>query len=293
MCGVPTRYIQVLHALNISVVSAFSVAIDCYYTLSLNHHISLLTMRCRRGCVKRQSIMSKRKFQDELARHVEKPFLLHLVLEFEIEKKKQKLPPSPVVGRRPFLNMRLSWDVSPEIVVRTMLDCGANVLVVSQALVEVYKIPVVLSSHACGIATFDGQLSKSNAWRAYTQSCTQRVGAHLTRETFEIAPLQDDHDILLPCWWIITHPTQYVLTGKESDLKFDSPKCKNCTAKAVSEFTVEYEDSVAYFGSAQECIGVLGTLRFDENLGGQINVEVEPLKDVPWQYRDYQSVFHG
>ena len=50
---------------------------------------------------------------------------------------------------------------------------------------------------------------------------------------------------------------------------------------------------MANFGSDQECIGVLGTLRFDENLGGQINVEVEPLKDVPWQYWDYQSVFNG
>ena len=38
---------------------------------------------------------------------------------------------------------------------------------------------------------------------------------------------------------------------------------------------------------------MLGTLRFDEKLGGQINVEVEPLKDVPWQYGDYQSVFNG
>ena len=112
-------------------------------------------------------------------------------------------------------------------------------------------------------------------------------------ETFQIAPLQDAHDILLPWWWIITHPTQYLHTGKESGLTFDSPKCKNCTGKAVSEFTVEYDKSVAYFGSDQECIGVLGTQHFDENLGGQINVEVEPLKDVPWQYWDYQSVFNG
>ena len=50
---------------------------------------------------------------------------------------------------------------------------------------------------------------------------------------------------------------------------------------------------MAYFGSDQECISVLGTLHFDENLGGKINVEVEPLKDVPWQYREYQSVFNG
>ena len=34
-------------------------------------------------------------------------------------------------------------------------------------------------------------------------------------------------------------------------------------------------------------------LCFDENVGGQINVEVELLKNVTWQYRDYQSVFNG
>ena len=133
MCGVPTRYIQVLHALNISVVSAYSITIYCYYTQSpsLNHYISLLTTRCRRGCVEMQSIMSKCKFQEELARHVEEPFLPHLVPELEMKKKKQNLPPPPVVGRRPFLDMKLSWDGSPEIVVRTMLDCGANLPVVS------------------------------------------------------------------------------------------------------------------------------------------------------------------
>ena len=132
MCGVSPRYIQVLHALNISVVSAYSIAIYCYYTQSLNHYISLLTTRCGRGCVERQSIMSKRKFQEELARHVEEPFLPHLVPELEIKKKKQKLPPPPVIGRRPFLDMKLSWDGSAEFVVRTILDCGANVPVVSQ-----------------------------------------------------------------------------------------------------------------------------------------------------------------
>ena len=163
MCGVPTRYIQVLHALNISVVSAYSIATYCYYTQSPIHYISLLTTRCRRGCVERQSIMSKRKFQEELACHVKEPFLPHLVPELEMKKKKQKPPPPPVVGRCPFLNMKLSWDGSPEIIFRTMLDCGANIPVVLQALVEIYKIPGVLRSHACGITMFDGQLSKSNA----------------------------------------------------------------------------------------------------------------------------------
>ena len=42
------------------------------------------------------------------------------------------------------------------------------------------------------------------------------------------------------------HSTQYVLPGKESDLKFDSPVCKNSTAKAVYEFMAEYDESVSY-----------------------------------------------
>ena len=107
--------------------------------------------------------MSKRMFPEELASHVEKPFLPHLVPELEMKKKKEKFPPPPIVGRRPFLDMRLSWDGFQDIIVWTMLDCGTNVPVMSQALVEVYKIPGVLRSNACGITIFEGQLSKSNA----------------------------------------------------------------------------------------------------------------------------------
>ena len=62
---------KLLHMLNISVVSTYSIAIYCNYTQSLNHYTSLLTTQCRRGCVERQSIMTKRKFQEELASHME------------------------------------------------------------------------------------------------------------------------------------------------------------------------------------------------------------------------------
>ena len=122
-----------------------------------------------------------------------------------------------------------------------MLDCGANVPAISQAVVEMHRVPGVLRRQACGFSAFDGGESDS-AGRAYTLPCTLRIGDHYTKETFEISPLQDDHDIL-PLWrWILRRPTKYVTTGAQSDFVFDDPKCVNCTAEAVSEFTVEYDD---------------------------------------------------
>ena len=235
--------------------------------------------------------MGKRKFEQELEVRVGEPFIPHLVPESQLAKK-QKLPPPPKVGSRPIMNMKLSWDDSPEIVVRVMLDCGANVPVIAQEVVEKHKIPGVLRQQACGFSGFDGGES-SAAGRAYTLACTLRIGGHYTKENCEISPLQDDHDILLPWWWILRHPTKFVTSGVQSDLKFDDPKCVNCTAKAVEEFTIEYDESVACFGNEQKWVGVLGSLRFDDDLHVELDVPEDQLKDIPWQYRDYQSVYNG
>ena len=70
-------------------------------------------------------------------------------------------------------------------------------------------------------------------------------------------------------------------------MKFDSPKCKNCTAKAANEFNIEYDESVAYVGNEYEQVGVHGTERFDEELQGQIEVQGEAGKDIPCQYREF------
>ena len=76
-------------------------------------------------------------------------------------------------------------------------------------------------------------------------------------------------------------------------MKFDSPKCKNCTAEAANEFTIKYDELVAYVGNEYEQVGVHGTVRFDKELHGQIEVQGEAVKDILWQYREFQSVYDG
>ena len=134
--------------------------------------------------------MSKRKFQDELdaasapilpylipekPRKNGKPlgtsFLPHLVPEEHLMKT-DKLPPPPIIGRLPLINMKHSWDGSQEFSVRPMLDCGANLPIILQSFVAMHKVPGVLRSHAHGLTIADGSMSATNAGRAYTHACT-------------------------------------------------------------------------------------------------------------------------
>ena len=177
--------------------------------------------------------MVKRKFEQELNSALACDSLAHGVSEKTL-RKKQKLPIPPKIGARPIINMKLSWGDNPEINVRVMLDPGANVPVLSQSLVGEHKVPVVLRERAEIIAGYDGAEGKG-ARSAYTFACTLSLADHYTKESFEVSPLQDDHDILLPWWWTVQHPIRYLYSGAQSDIVFDSPKCVNCTKSAMTE----------------------------------------------------------
>ena len=66
-------------------------SLNVYYYKSLIH-IVYLTTRCRRSCVKRQFIMSKRKFQDELDAALA-PVLPYLIPEKPRKRENPQGPP--------------------------------------------------------------------------------------------------------------------------------------------------------------------------------------------------------
>ena len=70
---------------------------------------------------------------------------------------------------------------------------------------------------------------------------------------------------------------------------FDSPKCVNCTKSAMTEFSIDCDESVAYFGKEQKWVGVIRSLRIDE----EVNVTLHIPREIPWQYRVYKSVYNG
>ena len=184
--------------------------------------------------------------------------------------------------------MKLSWGDNPEINVRVMLDPGANIPVLSQSLVGEHKVPVVLRERAEIIGGYNGTEGIGTG-STYTFACTLSLADHYTKEIFEVSLQQDDHDILMPWWWTLQHPIRYLYSGAELDIVFDSPKCVNCTKSAMTEFSIDYDESVAYFGKQPNWVGVLGSLRIDE----EENVILEIPREIPCQYRDYKPVYNG
>ena len=179
-CGARYKTINITWASKVH-CPLFTLSKSNYYSLS---HIVYLTMSCRQSCVKRQFIMSKRKFHTEMGTALapvlpyltpEKPkkkrkptgtsFLPHLVPEEHLMKT-NKLPPPPVVGKLPYIDMKLSWNGSPEFCVRAMWHYGANVQIISQSFVDMHKVPGVLHNHRCDLTMCDGSESNTNAGRA-------------------------------------------------------------------------------------------------------------------------------
>ena len=57
----------------------------------------------------------------------------------------------------------------------------------------------------------------------------------------------------------------------------------------MTEFSIEYDDTVAYFDKEQKWVGAIGTLRMND----EEEMDIQMSREIPWQYRDYRSVYNG
>ena len=88
---------------------------------------------------------------------------------------------------------------------------------------------------------------------------------------------------------MVPHLIRYLYSGAHKDIVFDSPKGVNCTKSGMTEFSINCNESVVYFGTQQKCVGVIGSLHIDV----EESVTLEIPREISWQGRDYKSVYNG
>src|SRR6266576_3596405 len=107
-------------------------------------------------------------------------------------------PPLPKAGRVPIVEMILHWD-NNQAVIRTLLDTGSTIPLLSTTWAELLPVPVAGRSEAQRVNDFAGE-AVDGAGKYYTFPMTLQCRKHYSIESFEIAPLAGEYDAILMYW---------------------------------------------------------------------------------------------
>ncbi len=203
--------------------------------------------------------------------------------------KKQRLfvPPPPIVGDRPIYKMRLFWDGVQELPVTVLLDCGSQVPILSDRFVMRYHVPKVERDVPIQIRDVADRIVVGSG-EAFTYPLRLSYGEHLSEDTYEIGPMEEEVDLILPFWWMAKHPCPGFLEG---NLSFSHPKCANCTEEGLRKsITFEMDDRLIEEREYWDEVMVCGTIVVPGPNGG----EMKPILEVlPKRYHKYIKVFDG
>ena len=156
-------------------------------------------------------------------------------------------PKPPEAGRLPILEMFIRWgpgDAQKEYTVRVLLDSGASVPLLDKSWAEASGVPLVARQTPKPIEDFAGN-EVAGAGQHYTARLELQYKRHYVLEAFEIAPLGNEFDALLPAWWIERHQPSSMAVSRIHELRFDSETClKECTKDSCREFPLEWDEDV-------------------------------------------------
>jgi hypothetical protein len=123
----------------------------------------------------------------------------------------------------------------------------------------------------------------------YTFPVTLQYESHCTKEIFEIGPMEDLSDIILPYWWIVKDGALSEVTEENDTLQYTLKHShQHCTNAVVYSFSIEYDDSILKFGTDPRWIDVIGSI----HVNTVHEIEIDWVEYIPWQYRDFQMLYN-
>ena len=121
-----------------------------------------------------------------------------------------------------------------EEVLRILLDTGSTVPLLSRKFAKNKQIPVAERPSIRPIQDYAGQ-KVEGAGQFYTAPLILQHRHHISRVSFEVAPLASDYNAILPCWWLAKHKCD--LLASDGRIKFTSADCqRRCTEENQKQF---------------------------------------------------------
>jgi hypothetical protein len=113
------------------------------------------------------------------------------------KKPKQQIPPEPKTGSRPTIHMFASYWKKKNIPVSLLLDAGCDTSMMSKLWADLHGITTVARMEIKIVENFNGVWVEEADLQS-TFPITLWYESHHTKETFEIGPMEDSSDIMLP-----------------------------------------------------------------------------------------------
>ncbi|KAK4182196.1 hypothetical protein QBC35DRAFT_510439 [Podospora australis] len=133
--------------------------------------------------------------------------------------------------------------------VRVLLDDGAQVPVLSQHIATQLNIPRWKHKEPLSLQAWDSSAAEGGVEYGGPVVLRHRED-HFTKLSLELAPLDDEVDVLLPYWWLQQHRPEGFFDGP-NHVTFGSTYCKkHCTSLAV-----QGQDWTHYFPSSDGARG--------------------------------------
>ena len=199
------------------------------------------------------------------------------------ESPNKRPPKEPRIGDRPMLVMHLSWDRHPEIPLRVLLDSGAQIFTISEAVVKKYGIPCWRRQVPLKLNNFEGESVSGAGWQ-YTRPLSLRHQQHYDNQAFEVSPMEPSFDMVLPHWYLQVHKPSGFFDNCPA---FDSEWCTmNCTKEKTGQLDIEYDSSLLE-NVDQETVGFLGVVGTSAQ-----GVELAEWRQlVPERYKEFSDLF--
>jgi len=121
-----------------------------------------------------------------------------------------------------------------EVTVRALLDPGATVPVLSDKVVEALHIPTIRRKEPRLLSSWNSEVSKDAGALHTPELILRHQSDHFSRISFEISPLDDECDMIIPHWWLQQHRPSSFWDQDSNKIDFKSAFCReNCTSLAV------------------------------------------------------------
>jgi transposase InsO family protein len=193
-------------------------------------------------------------------------------------KKLHKIPQTRI-GKRPIYKFFIDFDDgkgnSKQFPVRAMLDLGSTSFTISPQCVKAFKVPVVRRKNSIKAKDFGGNSVKLPGM--YTIPLSLAFGNHRSLETFEVVPMQQEYDVLIPAWYLEKHKAKGTTYGHLHFTECGS-KCYG-HGKKNPDWDITYDERIVFSNQAIN----IGSIIF--------NATKELSEKLPRQYHKWLLLF--